>query len=829
VADNPAVEANFTSAELVVVELIPSIVSPQEGDEVDGDTVTLEFLPVPDYTGDYLVRLQPTDWDGSQAAGFTHETTDFYLDIATTDTQIVVPIDPGKSYRWWVQVADNPAVEANFTSAELVVVELIPSIVSPQEGDEVDGDTVPLEFLPVPDYTGDYLVRLQPTDWDGSQAAGFTHETTDFYLDIATTDTQIVVPIDPGKSYRWWVQVVDNPAVEANFTSASEDDTPPPPPPGSLVPVIISPRNDVSIDANSVTLKYWPISDYNGDYMVRLQPTDWNGQQASGFSHDCDVHYLCIVTSSTEITVPVEPGKSYRWWVHHPSNDADSANFSIELGDYVPPPDPDIPVIIGPKDDVEIEINTVTLEFAAPPNYTGNYLVRLQPTDWNGQQASNFNHDCTVHYLCIVTSDTSVTVPVEPNQSYEWWVHKPDFPASQAHFSTLPVDLGLEVIGDRYLFNGLAAYSDSEADTSALIQEAIDQVPVGATLELPAGKYSIDNQISIDKRITLTTIGKSIDDPVSDLDTGDYAELIATRNFSQENGLIFFRNIEAMHHIVLNGNRQGRQNTSASGQVSGGSNRYGFVSTVTSDDATFVANHFINALGGTGMEVNGVRNNIRVQDNIFAYHGVHNQENMWADGLTVHDANNSQFIGNLFIDNTDIDLIFGGGQNTLIENNTVLHTADTVGGAFASIMIHKWPTTSGNYSGTIIRGNMVDGGPNKTGGTGLYIASEGWYDETPYGISTQNPVMAEIYNNTVINTVNGMYIAAHDFAIYDNTFTNSHGVSFRASCGTLTANAPIVISPTSQRIDFHGEDVAPETMDLFSNQNWDNCKPNWPF
>ncbi|MFN3152544.1 hypothetical protein [Bremerella sp.] len=833
VPDNPLVQANFTSAE-ADVDLIPTIVSPQEGDEVDGDTVTLEFLAVPDYMGDYLVRLQPTDWDGSQASGFTHESMDYYLDIATTDTQIVVPIEPGMSYRWWVQVPDNPLVEANFTSAELVVVDLIPSIVSPQEGDEVDGDTVTLEFLAVPDYMGDYLVRLQPTDWDGSQASGFTHESMDYYLDIATTDTQIVVPIEPGTSYRWWVQVPDNPLVEANFTSAEDgDDVPPPPSPESRVPVIISPREGDLIESDTVTLKFWPISNYSGNYFVRLDSDDWDGPQASGFNHDCNVHYLCIATTNTEITVPVEPGLTYRWWVHHPDNPADSATFSIGQGDGTPPPpppaDPNIPVIIGPKDNTQIATANVTLEFTALANYNGNYLVRLQPADWNGQQASGFNHDCNVHYLCISTSETSVTVPVEPDQSYHWWVHRPNFSASEADFVTIPVDLNFEVIDNRYLFHDLADYSETGNDTSAIIQEAIDQVPVGATLELPAGKYSIDRQIVINKKITLTTIGKSITDPVSDLDTGDYAELIATRNFSQDNGLIFFHEIEAMHHIVLNGNRQGRQNTSASSQVSSGNNRFGFVSTMASDDATFVANHFINALGGTGMEVNGVRNNVLIQDNIFAYNGVHNRENFWADGLTVHDANNSQFIGNLFIDNTDIDLIFGGGQNSLIENNTVLHSADTVGGAFASIMIHKWRETSGNYSGTIIRGNMVDGGPNKTAGTGLYIASEGWYDETPFGNSTANPVQAEIYNNTVINTVNGMYVAARDFAIYENSFTNSHGVNFPASCGTLIANAPIVVSPTSSNIDFHGEDEDPETMHLFSQQNWDNCKPNWPF
>ncbi|MBA2116814.1 hypothetical protein HOV93_40060 [Planctomycetes bacterium FF15] len=748
----------------------------------------------------------------------------------TSSTQITVPIEPGQSYQWSVQVPENPAAVANFTSEE--ETPLIAAIVSPMEGDEVDGETVTLEFQPVPDYSGNYVVRLQPTGWDGTQANGFTHESTDYYLDIVTSSTQITVPIEPGQSYQWSVQVPDNPAVVANFTSEEQettdgnDDIPLPPPPGSLAPVIISPRMNDSIDASTVTLKFWPLSDYDDEYLVRLDSEDWNGSQASGFNHDCSVHYLCIATTDTEITVQVERGISYRWWVHHPDRPGVEATFTVEPGEDIPLPDPDIPIILSPEDNIEINDANVTLEFAPVAGYNNNYLVRLEVENWDGVQAPGFNHDCNVHYLCISTDDTSLSVPVDLGQEYHWWVHKPDFDAAHSNFSTASIEL--EQIGDRYLLSALASYSGTTADTSAIIQQAIDVIPVGATLELPAGKYYLDQQVVIDKRITLTTVGKSIDDPVSDLETGDYAELITSRNFAQEDGLLFIQDIEAMHHLVLNGNRQNRQNTSAYNQVSNGNNRFGILVVMASDDSTIVGNHFINAIGGTGLEVKDFRSNVRVDDNIFAYNGVHNQSFLWADGLTVHDAYNSQFVGNLFIDNTDIDFIFGGAQNSLIENNTVIHTADTTGGAFASIMIHKWPTTSGNYSGTIIRNNSVDGGPNKTAGTGLYIASEGWYDETPFGVTLSNPTQAEIYNNTVINTVNGMYVAAHDFAIYDNTFTNSHGVSFPASCRTLTANAPIVVSPTSSNIDFHGEDIDPETLYQFSEQDWDDCVPNWP-
>ena len=51
-------------------------------------------------------------------------------------------------------------------------------------------------------------------------------------------------------------------------------------------------------------------------------------------------------------------------------------------------------------------------------------------------------------------------------------------------------------------------------------------------------------------------------------------------------------------------------------------------------------------------------------------------------------------------------------------------------------MIQKWPSTSGCYEGVEVKGNAVDCGPLRNCGSGLYIGSEGWYPETPYGSLT---------------------------------------------------------------------------------------------
>ena len=72
-------------------------------------------------------------------------------------------------------------------------------------------------------------------------------------------------------------------------------------------------------------------------------------------------------------------------------------------------------------------------------------------------------------------------------------------------------------------------WSNRQVDVSGVLQQWIDQLPVGATLELPAGKYLVNDQIVINQRITLTSIGKSLGDPACDESAGDCAELIATR------------------------------------------------------------------------------------------------------------------------------------------------------------------------------------------------------------------------------------------------------------------------------------------------------------
>ncbi len=696
----------------------------------------------------------------------------------------------------------------------------IPELVSPVGGVTVDTPAVTLQFKPLAGYSGPYMVRLHDMQWNGQQAAGFKHDSTVHYLSILTTSNQVTVPVRAGAEYQWWVH---KPYFGAAATGFFVDKTVV----SSDIPVKISPSDGAKINTSSVTLEFKPLPGYTGPYLVRLHDSQWNGQQAAGFKHDSTAHYLSISTTATSVTVPVRPGAEYTWWVHKPYFAAQTSKFSVEGTSQSNPTSPNIPALVSPLNEANVNTSTITLEFQPLPGYSGPYLVRLHDVQWDGRQAAGFKHDSTAHYLSISTNSTRVTVPVRPGATYRWWVHKPYFAADVRTFSTT---VEPELIDGRYRATALSNWSKTNIDVSQAIQHCIDVTPVGATLELPAGEYAISRQIVVNRNITLTSVGKSLNDPGCVDGAGDCATLIASPLLNEPWGILKMTQIQALHHIILDGNKDGREGSAAFQTVaSGNGNRYGMTAMLDCDNAQIVGNIFKDALGGTGLEVRQDHRNVLIQNNKFTNNGVHNRRNLWADGLTIHGLADSQIIGNEFVDNTDIDLILGGSQNCLVQGNRIVHTGAVGTGSFAGLMIHKWPTRTADYTGTVISDNLIDGGPNRSVGTGIYLGSEGWYPGTPLGWVGDSTARALVYNNVVRNTQNGMYVAAAGFSVFDNQFTNSHGVRIVTTRGPLTSSSPIVVSATSTDMDFRGEDQDPATRGLFSYQTWIGAVPNWPF
>ncbi|MBN1770768.1 MAG: right-handed parallel beta-helix repeat-containing protein [Deltaproteobacteria bacterium] len=377
----------------------------------------------------------------------------------------------------------------------------------------------------------------------------------------------------------------------------------------------------------------------------------------------------------------------------------------------------------------------------------------------------------------------------------------------------------------------LAALRDTPSDSSAALQACIDRTPEGGTLELEPGRYSLAAQLRLDRAITLGTRGRAGTAACTADAAHGCAELFLLPAFDARFGAFFATAAVTIDHLVLHGNRQNRGGTHAHDQCSTlTDNAYGFNGTFQCSGCTFRDGVSMYALCGTGFLVTGSATGVAIQRSTFAYNGLHTTRNMWADGLTVHDASDSDFSHNAFIDNTDIDLIFGGCRSCTIRNNTVTHTADAAGGSFAAIMIHKWPTTSGCYEDVDVSGNAVDCGPLRACGSGLYIASEGWYPETPYGTLVDGTTSGLITGNTVVNAMNALYIAARGLAIYGNGFLNAHGMSIPNSCHrSIVSVTPIVVSPTAASCHFNYENIDPVMSVHYSSASWAGCVPNYPF
>lgn len=376
----------------------------------------------------------------------------------------------------------------------------------------------------------------------------------------------------------------------------------------------------------------------------------------------------------------------------------------------------------------------------------------------------------------------------------------------------------------------LAPFRNTANDAAALLQKCIDDTPDGGTLELAVGYYAVGVGVTINKAMTLRTLGKSAADPPCKVDGSDCAQIVPTASFVTPLGMLQVKAGATVDHMVLNGLRGFRTGHPAYVKCKAGDNGPGHNGALLCSGCAFTNSVSAYALCGTGLVVSGSSANVTVTGSTFAYNGVHDQQNLWSDGLTVHDASQSVFSGNTFIDNTDVDLIFGGCQHCKIQNNKIVHGPDVAGGSFAALMIHKWPSTSGSYDGVDVSGNSVDCGPNRRCGSGLYVASESWYPETPFGTKVPGQTSGAIHDNTVVNAMNGLYVAAMGLEIYHTGVLNAHNTPIPASCGkTLTSVTPYVISPTAKSIDFHGENVDPVMKVHFSSASWAGCIPNWPF
>jgi hypothetical protein len=475
-----------------------------------------------------------------------------------------------------------------------------------------------------------------------------------------------------------------------------------------------------------------------------------------------------------------------------------------------------VPAVMNPSQAVDV---TVTFENTGTTTWTdagGHRLGSENPRD-NATWGTNRIYLDGADVIPPGGSKTfsfQVTAPSQPGTyNFQWRMLQ----EAVEWFGEFGTNVAVTV-GSVHVCEAIRSLAGTDTDASTAIQTCINNTPSGETLELPAGVYRMDHQVQISARpITLRTEGKNESMPKCLTDNHDCAELKASTSFTDTIGILRMLSPgTVVDHLVVNGNKLDRRSTSSGQGCSGGNNQFGYNIQLGCNNCTLTNSVTKNALCGTGCEVSGVRSNVRVWRNTIARNGVHNLQGLWSDGLTVHDAANSTFAENEAGDNTDVDIIFGGCQNCVIQNNTIWHTDAFEGSSFAALMIHAWPNgaTSGDYNGTVTSGNSIDCGSQRQCGIGLYIGADAWYDADTFGGS--------VHDNTVINGQFGLLIDdARDMAVYNNPVSNT-GTTTRASCG-WKITYDYGIGQDSANIDTSQETLGAS----YHNVDFDGCIPNW--
>lgn len=375
----------------------------------------------------------------------------------------------------------------------------------------------------------------------------------------------------------------------------------------------------------------------------------------------------------------------------------------------------------------------------------------------------------------------------------------------------------------------LEAHRNKETDASRVLQACIDSIKrtkVGSKLEIPAGAYTIATRIVINRPMTLAT--KDVPTKTQRCLNSDAAPACATLRASAEtlDMVLQLRGSNIfIDHVVVDGRKslRGSRAREACRSNSSTERKIGPLSqTIHLTDSKIIGSVFQNTPCGTAMEMAGITGKVTIARSTFKNNG---DAELYSDGLTVHDASDSRFFNNVFMDNADIDVVWGGCAGCTISGNRVVHTVENTRGSFAGFMIHAFAKSStGNYEGAIIKNNVVDCGPGRTCGAAFLFGSKGWYEANP----TKG---FNFYNNTATNAQTGFMIGSDVEGVFGDNYASATtgNVKCPANNGVKSAIEMRQMYAyeigDGAKIKFDGEEIG---MPYFAKTNT-SIIPNWNF
>ncbi len=325
----------------------------------------------------------------------------------------------------------------------------------------------------------------------------------------------------------------------------------------------------------------------------------------------------------------------------------------------------------------------------------------------------------------------------------------------------------------------IAQVATTSGDAAPALQDCIDRTPPGGTLALKAGVYRLRQPIRIDRPLTIRTAGTDDRSPgCGRTGTGPCATLLLDPARAVAGGgmpLLAAGNDVRLSHLVIRGVGNASvpraRCANPAERPSGGGIR------VSGQGFALRASLIRDFTCYTAVEIVAGAFSPAIVGSVIGPNGDHRPGEIWADGVTIHDSRSAIVRDNLFVDNTDVQLILGGCRDCRIESNRFRHSGGVAGGSFAELMLHSWPNTSGDFTGTIVRGNDIDCGPARRCGFGLMIGAAPWYDGRMTGGS--------IIGNRVRNALVGLNVdgLTGPVEIRGTSVAVSGGRS-RSDCGT---------------------------------------------
>ena len=177
----------------------------------------------------------------------------------------------------------------------------------------------------------------------------------------------------------------------------------------------------------------------------------------------------------------------------------------------------------------------------------------------------------------------------------------------------------------------------------------------------------------------------------------------------------------------------------------------------------------------------------------------------WADGITLAKCSNGYVHDNTVENNTDVDIVDGGGQDCRIVNNTIRRTS-VFAFAFAGLAIHDFANADADHTGSRFQGNTIIPTSPNTLGFSISVGGEPWSQGLSVGGTISNNTISgadinlavEGYRNGTI-TGNMMPSPGGD-CNQDYTVSDTSNACLQSGWFTASASVGGSCSPTGEVI-----------------------------